>query len=38
VGSFIGGGGAADLQWGPHIFFKCGKVGEQTRAGGGAAL
>jgi len=28
-------GGPADLQGGgPHIFFKCGKVGEQKKAGG----
>jgi len=26
-------GGPADLQGGQHIFFKCGKAGEQKRAG-----
>jgi len=36
VGSF--GGGPADLQGGPHIFFKCRKAGEQTRARGASTL
>jgi len=34
VGSFSGG--AADLQGGAHIYFKCEKTGEQTKAGGAA--
>jgi len=37
VGSFSRG--PPDLQGrGPHIFFQCGKAGEQTRAGGASTL